>query len=124
VQKTLKETKIDDDCPTDGEQLKTAINHVKGQLRKALDVENVVKATNSTSTSSYHEKMSSFTFNSRSSSEGGNTEELVSEMSEFNDSGSEEGQKVARRLDFGLEVYQGDEESCEFDCLSPSLFKE
>jgi len=52
VQEKLRETKIDDDCPTDSEQMELACKHVQKQLRQGIDFQSSSSSSQPTSSPS------------------------------------------------------------------------
>ena len=49
---------MDDDCPTDSEQLELAVDHVKSQLKKVMPAQNLTSEESSSSSLSCYEKIS------------------------------------------------------------------
>ena len=80
LQATLKDTKIDDDCPTDDDQIELAVKHVRKQLFQAVRRQNSNSESNSKTTST---SFNSRSFSVRDSNQGYYSAGLSSEDSYY-----------------------------------------
>ena len=106
IQEKLRNTKIDDDCPTDSEQMELATQHVQKQLRQGIDMQKSSSPSpHFSSSSSSYSKDIQYSYSETFSSFGASsTSDLMSGKTISNHSlclDSSKDKRIAKKLSYG-----------------------